>query len=121
MSGKGDISLYIPLKNTFLSGDDFATCCGCGQKLSHSRRIYHDMSTALSKVGIQQSHLTFSIENQRLRTGEVMRLITTQLHKELVVKLYTWKFASSFGSVQCLSHMHNVYAVIYVSYMKIFG
>ena len=89
MSGQGEISLYIPTKNTVLSGDDFTACCGCGRKLSHSRRVYHTMSTALSKVEIQQSRLNVSIESQRLRTGDVMRLITTQLHKELTTEMDT--------------------------------
>ena len=87
VSATGKLSIYIPTKDTILPGDDFASCCGCSRKLSHSRRIYHDMSTELTKVGIQQSKLNISIEHQRLRTGDVMRLITPSLHKELTFEM----------------------------------
>ena len=87
IDGNGEISLFIPTQNMVLSGDAFANCCSCGRKLSHSRRLYHKMSSALNVVGIQQSRLNVSIEGQRFRTGDIMTLITTQMHKELTTEM----------------------------------
>ena len=80
VSSTNNIEIILPVPNTVLKIAQAQ--CPCVRSLGENRRLFSDMRDQLTAVAVQREKLGFFIENLRLKTGYVPRLLRfTQLTK----------------------------------------